>query len=390
MAQAPFNYVIGQPDADSYFESVRAGRQDRLAVENDQKMNALAKYLPGALQGDKADQDMALRSAPVDQMGGLSQFFATKNAQQLAQIKEFRAQNAAAAYAIKDPGQWAAYQERQRAEAQRLGIPFADVPFEQKDDLILMGRTVDQLIDEEWKRKNYDLQRGQLAESSRHNRAVETRGGGAGGGNAPQGYQWVRGADGSVSLSPIQGGPADPNRIAPGEGVKVRASNAQLDALEQSLTGYLADLDKTTPVGRVLTRGPEVSKVETGHTDLLMQMKNLYELGVLNGPDYFLMTKMVEDPTSLLQIARGTDGLKAQADTIKSIIARSRNINNAKLGLPPTASTTPKPPQATPAARPTIPPPPGAIEMLRSNPNMAQDFDRKYGPGSAAKVLGGQ
>lgn len=160
-------------------------------------------------------------------------------------------------------------------------------------------------------------------------------GGGGSQGNAPQGYQWVRGEDGSMSLAPVKGGPADPNRIAPGEGVKVRASNAQLDALEQSLNNYLTDLGKTTPVGRLVTRGPEVSRVETGHTDLLMQMKNLYELGVLNGPDYMLMTKIVEDPTGFSQIARGTEGLKAQADTVRSIIARSRNINNAKLGMPP-------------------------------------------------------
>lgn len=158
---------------------------------------------------------------------------------------------------------------------------------------------------------------------------------GGSGGGAPQGYQWQRGQDGSLSLAPIKGGPADPNRIAPGEGMKVRASNSSLDALEQSLNDYITNLGKTTPGGRLFTRGPEVSKVQTGHTDLLMQMKNLYELGVLNGPDYMLMTKIVEDPTGLMQVARGTDGLKAQTDTVKSIIARSRNLNNARLGLPP-------------------------------------------------------
>lgn len=40
------------------------------------------------------------------------------------------------------------------------------------------------------------------------------------------------------------------------------------------------------------------------------------------------------------------------------------------------------------AAKPPIPP--QAIQMLRSNPNLAQFFDQKYGPGSAEEVLRGQ
>jgi hypothetical protein len=34
--------------------------------------------------------------------------------------------------------------------------------------------------------------------------------------------------------------------------------------------------------------------------------------------------------------------------------------------------------------------PPGAIEMLRSNPNLAAQFDEKYGHGASQRVLGGQ
>ena len=170
---SPFNYVIDQPDANSYFDAVRRGRADQQAVVQDQRNNALARYLPGALQGDKVQQDLALQNAPVDKMAGLKAQFMQMDAPKLAAVKEFRATNASAAYAIKDPGQWAAFQETQRAEAQRLGIPFADVPFEQKDTLVAMGQTVDSLIDQTWKEKGYDLQRAQFGETVRHNRAQE-------------------------------------------------------------------------------------------------------------------------------------------------------------------------------------------------------------------------
>jgi hypothetical protein len=94
-----------------------------------------------------------------------------------------------------------------------------------------------------------------------------------------------------------------------------------------------------------------------------MQMKNMYELGVLNGPDYMLMTKIVEDPTSLMSSYRGTEGLAAQLDTVKSIIKRARTINASKLGGGlPAATTTPPPPAAASAAE-LPPPPPGARIM---------------------------
>lgn len=177
-----------------------------------------------------------------------------------------------------------------------------------------------------------DLQykRAQIAATNRSNR------GGAGGGDtmggkAPSGYEWTRGPSGSLELAPIKGGPADPAKLQPGELSKIRGNNKQIDELENSLNSYVTNLGKTSPVGRLIDRGADVSRVETGHTDLLMQMKNLYELGVLNGPDYMLMTKIVEDPTSMMQVWRGNEGLTAQTDTVKSIINRARNLNNDRL-----------------------------------------------------------
>lgn len=55
-----------------------------------------------------------------------------------------------------------------------------------------------------------------------------------------------------------------------------------------------------------------------------------------------------------------------------------------------------KPPPAVNGGRPQLAgtvapstPPPAAIDMLRRNPNLAGEFDRKYGAGTAAKIMQG-
>jgi hypothetical protein len=307
-------------------------------------------------QAQSQDQAQARKLQAIDQLGAALDGIPDGDAQGFERVKGWAVQNG-----LIDPNEAQRYTVEQLPQIRAMS---------QQARQIAAQRQKSQMDQQEFglKSRVAEAQIGSenaQAAKYRADAANVGRGGGAGGlGNPPQHYQWVHGADGSVQLAPITGGAADPNRIAPGEGVKVRASNAQLDALEQSLTTYLRDLDKTSAIGRVVSRGPEVSKVETGHTDLLMQMKNLYELGVLNGPDYMLMTKIVEDPTSMMQLARGTEGLKAQADTVKSIISRSRNINNAKLGLSPSGPSQPgavqsqAPQQQGPGAIP--PPPPGA------------------------------
>ena len=169
----PYDYTVAQPNIGGYFDAMRQGRQDRLAVENDQKMSALSKYLPQALNGDEQARSMALQSAPVDQMAGLKAQFMQMDAPKLQAVKDLRAKGSAGAAWAKTPEQWATVQETLRAEAQAAGVPFKEVPFEQKDAMAAMGQTVDSIVDQTWKEKGYDLQRAQFGETVRHNRAQE-------------------------------------------------------------------------------------------------------------------------------------------------------------------------------------------------------------------------
>lgn len=212
---SPFNYVVPQVDAESYFDNLRQGRADQQAVVQDQRNNALAKYLPGALQGDAGAQQQALAAGSPDQMIQLKQMFTQMDAPKLQAVKDLRAKGAAGATWAKTPEQWATVQATLQAEAQAAGVPFKEVPFEQKDAMAAMGRTVDSMINEEIERQKLanDTSRTTAQNAASYAQAAAARASAArpaGGMRAPSGYQYVIGEDGQPSLQVIPGGPQDP------------------------------------------------------------------------------------------------------------------------------------------------------------------------------------
>ena len=120
----------------------------------------------------------------------------------------------------------------------------------------------------------------------------------SGGGNKPPlGYRWT--ADGN--LEAVKGGPADPHvKATAGAGgvtTKMRndavAAQQSFNNLNTALDDYKALVSKT---GVSLLPGAENDQIAQARTNLQLQLKELYNLGVLNGPDLSLMENMIFDP----------------------------------------------------------------------------------------------
>jgi hypothetical protein len=122
----------------------------------------------------------------------------------------------------------------------------------------------------------------------------------------PSGYQ--RDESGGLTYAP--GGPFDPKVISEqslargrGAGVpqNVRSDAIKADQAYNSLSTALDDYETTVKKsGNVLLPGAEKDAVVRKRINIQLQLKELYNLGVLNGPDLKLMEGMLFDPVSTM------------------------------------------------------------------------------------------
>lgn len=112
------------------------------------------------------------------------------------------------------------------------------------------------------------------------------------GGKIPSGFEAVLDKDGNPTgaVKPIPGGNIDrkTKSIIDEKQIKLNDLSKQIDNYESLVNEY----------GFELLASPERNNLQTAYTSLLMNMKEYFNLGVLNGPDLEIMERMISDPTS--------------------------------------------------------------------------------------------
>jgi hypothetical protein len=152
---------------------------------------------------------------------------------------------------------------------------------------------------------------------------------------------------GDGSLTFRRGGPADPEVIkeqslARGRGadvpqaVRTSAIGAQqaYDTLSTSLDEYEKTVKRT---GNVALPGVDADTVAQQRTNIQLQMKELFNLGVLNGPDLELMQNMLFDPSAGVLSGfsfNPSERVTKSVSGLKEVLRRIRNSKTKAIGLP--------------------------------------------------------
>lgn len=99
---------------------------------------------------------------------------------------------------------------------------------------------------------------------------------------------------------------------------KAKQAADKLEMVQFSLDSYRSVLGK---YGVQAMPGAGKDILKAAHTDLLLQLKELNELGALAGPDYQLMLDLIKEPTSISAEIRemfgGTAGFSEQLDLVQ-------------------------------------------------------------------------
>jgi len=89
--------------------------------------------------------------------------------------------------------------------------------------------------------------------------------------------------------------------------------------LQDAIDGYQSVLSKW---GNVKLLSPDAqAEMGNAYNNMMLQAKEAYNLGVLNGPDYDILQSVVKDPTKLGSVATSNKAMSGQAAKLKATAA---------------------------------------------------------------------
>lgn len=149
---------------------------------------------------------------------------------------------------------------------------------------------------------------------------------------APPGYRWTEGGD----LEPIPGGPA--TKLGEGQvkqEVGVRNTRDAIKVYRDALKNW-GGTDIVNPASR--------ARIGTIYNNMLLQAKEAYNLGVLNGPDYSILQEVITHPGSAKGFITSKKALDDQAAKLDEIMERvGQTVTSpTKQGDKPSAPSAPK------------------------------------------------
>lgn len=196
-----------------------------------------------------------------------------------------------------DPGQW-------RSRAQTYTQFLTDLRAQQGDATTRRGQDMtDTRTREEGAANRGVTVRGQNLADDRAREAAERAG-------LPSGYRKT--PDGN--LEPIPGGPA--TKLGEGQvkqEIGVWNTKNAITRYREALKGWSA-MDIALPDAR--------ARMGTVYNDMLLQAKEAYNLGVLNGPDYKILQEVITNPASLQGGITSKKALDDQAKSLDEIMSR--------------------------------------------------------------------
>lgn len=132
-----------------------------------------------------------------------------------------------------------------------------------------------------------------------------------------------------------------------------RAKNYSFTNLTEAVDDYIADIEQNGIPGPMNAFSGRNLLLEGKYKDILVQMKELYELGAIQGPDMEIVEGVLADPTSIWNKIRYNerDHIE-QAKQFKGIIERAQRNHRQTYGSAPGSAGA------------DVPPPPAGFRMV--------------------------